>query len=326
MRIMTGAPLPEGANAVAMVEETRAADDGASVRIERRIQVGDFVRRPGRDVAAGDVIARTGAILTPAHLGLLASQAVTSVIVHPRPKVGVLSTGDELFDGRGPLPPGRIRDANRHTLLGLVQRASCQCVDLGIVGDDEDALVDALTHAAEDCDAIITSGGVSVGDFDIVRIVLERMSAGSMRWMQIAIRPAKPFAFGMLAGSGTPVFGLPGNPVSAMVSFELLARPALRLLAGHKVLHRPTLSAVAQDDVVRQPDGKLHLLRAWVTLDRGGVWRVSMAAGQESDQLHAMATANGLALLPDGRGVGAGDQVDVLLLDPDTLDNGTGSP
>jgi molybdenum cofactor synthesis domain-containing protein len=318
-RIMTGAPVPPGADAVCMVEETETASDGRSVVIGRELQPGAFVRHPGRDVAIGDVIAPEGTVLTPAHLGVLANQGALSVKVHPRPRVGVLSTGDELFSDTGPLPPGKIRDANRPALLALARREGWDAVDLGMVGDDEPALVELLTSAASSCDAIMTSGGVSVGDLDLVRVVLEKLSAGRMRWMQVAIRPAKPFAFGVLADSGTPVFGLPGNPVSAMVSFELFVRPALRRLEGHRTLHRPIVAATAEVDLHREPDGKLHLLRAHVYLDDPASWRVRTTGGQESHQLHAMSEANSLILLPNGGGVHAGERVDVLLIDPDRL-------
>jgi molybdenum cofactor synthesis domain-containing protein len=318
-RIMTGAPLPLGADAVCMVEETEAAPDGRSVVIGRELAPGAFVRQPGRDVAVGDVIAPGGTVLTPAHLGVLANQGAHTVNVHPRPRIGVLSTGDELFSGTGRLPPGKIRDANRHTLLALVRREGWDGVDLGIVGDDEGALVETLSSAASTCDAIMTSGGVSVGDLDLVRVVLEKLSAGKMRWMQVAIRPAKPFAFGVLAGSATPVFGLPGNPVSAMVSFELFVRPALRLLGGHRTLHRPLITATAEVDLHREADGKLHLLRGYLTPEVPASWRVRTMGGQESHQLHSMSEANSLILLPDGAGAHAGEPVTVLLIDPDRL-------
>jgi molybdenum cofactor synthesis domain-containing protein len=318
-RIMTGAPVPQGADAVCMVEETETASDGRSVVIERELQPGAFVRQPGRDVAIGDVIAPAGTVLTPAHLGVLANQGALRVKVHPRPRVGVLSTGDELFSGTGPLPPGKIRDANRHTLLALLRREGWDGVDLGIVGDDESSLVELLSSAASSCDAIMTSGGVSVGDLDLVRVVLEKLSAGKMRWMQVAIKPAKPFAFGVLADSTTPVFGLPGNPVSAMVSFELFVRPALRRLGGHRILHRSIVSATADVDLLREPDGKLHLVRAHVSLDDPASWHVRTTSGQESHQLHSMSEANSLILLPDGTGVHAGEPVSVLLIDPDRL-------
>jgi len=306
-----------------MIEETETAPDGRSVVIGRRLQRGDFVRQPGRDVAIGDAIAQAGTVLAPAHLGVLANQGALRVKVHPRPRIGVLSTGDELFSGTGPLPPGKIRDANRHTLLALVRREGWEGVDLGIVGDNEPALVELLSATASTCDAILTSGGVSVGDLDLVRVVLEKLSAGRMRWMQVAIRPAKPFAFGVLAESATPVFGLPGNPVSAMVSFELFVRPALRLMGGHRLLHRPIISATASMDLHRKADGKLHLLRAQLTLDDAASWHVRTTDGQESHQLHSMSEANSLILLPDGAGVDAGERVSVLLIDPDRLSSDT---
>ncbi|MGP0029803.1 MAG: gephyrin-like molybdotransferase Glp [Acidimicrobiales bacterium] len=318
-RIMTGAPLPAGADAVCMIEQTEAEPGGAGVTILRALERGDFVRQPGRDVAIGDVIVPAGCVLTPAHVGVLASQGLTRVVVHPRPTVGVLSTGDELSTDPGPLPPGKIRDANRHTLLALARREGWACVDLGLVGDDESALVDVLSRGGATCDAVVTSGGVSVGDLDLVRTVLEKLSSGSMRWMQVAIKPAKPFAFGLLAGSGTPVFALPGNPVSAMVSFELFVRPSLRLLGGHRSPLRPVVRAVSEEALPRQRDGKLHLLRARVTVDPEGRWRVRAGRGQESHQLHAMAEANALLLLPDGEGAPAGAAVDVLLLEADRL-------
>ncbi len=318
-RIMTGAPVPPGADAVCMVEETETAPDGRSVVIGRQLERGHYVRQPGRDVAIGDVIAPAGTVLTPAHLGVLANQGALRVGVHPRPRIGVLSTGDELFSGTGPLPPGKIRDANRRTLLALVRREGWDGIDLGIVGDDESALVELLSSATSQCDAILTSGGVSVGDLDLVRVVLEKLSAGKMRWMQVAIRPAKPFAFGVLADSATPVFGLPGNPVSAMVSYELFVRPALRLLGGHHVLHRPVISATTDVDLPRKADGKLHLLRAQLRLDNPDAWHVRTTGGQESHQLHSMSEANALILLPDGTGAQAGERVSVLLIDPDRL-------
>ncbi|MGH3578976.1 MAG: molybdopterin-binding protein, partial [Mycobacterium sp.] len=186
------------------------------------------------------------------------------------------------------------------------------------------ALGEALDLAGADCDAIVTSGGVSVGDLDIVKVVLEERSRGTMRWMQVAIRPAKPFAFGTLGGSHTPVFGLPGNPVSSMVSFELFVRPGVRRLAGHHRLDRTVVPATAESDLRRTPDGKTHFVRAVVRLDEGGRWRLRPMTGQDSHQLLAMADANSLAVLPDGEGIGAGGRVEALLTDPERL--GPGSP
>jgi molybdopterin molybdotransferase len=318
-RIMTGAPIPAGADAVCMLEDCRVEGDGEVVAIDHPVAEGEAVRRIGEDVVVGDVIADPGTVLTPGHVGVLANQGMADVVVHPRPRIGVLSTGDELASGPGPLGPGQIRDANRHTLLALVNRQGWAAVDLGKVGDDEEALSAVLDLAAVSCDAVITSGGVSVGDHDIVKVVLEKRSGGTMRWMQVAIRPAKPFAFGTLDGSGTPVFGLPGNPVSAMVSFELFVRPAVRRMGGHRQLERTVVPAVALADLRRRPDGKTHFVRARVSLDADGAWGVHPMIGQDSHQLRAMADANGLAVLPDGEGVTAGGRVEVLLIDPEQL-------
>ncbi|MGP8065382.1 MAG: molybdopterin-binding protein, partial [Acidimicrobiales bacterium] len=165
----------------------------------------------------------------------------------------------------------------------------------------------------------VTSGGVSVGDRDYVKTVLDKMTDGSMRWMQVAIKPAKPFAFGVLRATGTPVFGLPGNRVSAMVSFELFVRPALRKMAGHHRLDRPRLAAVADEDLRRVIDGKLHLARVVATLGDDGRVHVRSSGGQASHMLLGMARANALALLPDGDGARRGDRLQVMLLDAEGL-------
>ncbi len=316
VRIMTGAPIPDGADAVTMVELCEPRDDGATVVITTETPPGNFIRRPGHDVAIGQLLAEAGTPLRPAHLGVLAAQGFTNVAVHRRPRLGVLSTGDELFVGDGPLAPGTIRDANRHSLLGLIRQEGWEPVDLGVVPDDRGALLDAFGRAGESCDALITSGGVSVGDFDIVRIVLDDVSGDSMRWMQIAIRPAKPFAFGTLANTNLPVFGLPGNPVSAMVSFELLVRPAVRRMAGHATVFRPWVCATATADLARSRDGRVHFVRAVVSLDHRGRYLAHPLEGQESHQLSAMASANALLILPDGEGVGQGGSVRALLSNP----------
>jgi len=315
-RIMTGAPLPAGADAVSPLEDCRTDRDGAVVVVDHRVSTGAFVRWAGQDVAVGDTVLERGSVLTPGRIGVLATQGTRDVDVHPKPRVGVLSTGDELASGPGPLPSGKIRDANRHTLLALVRQEGWHAVDLGVTADDEDALVDALAEAQPRCDAIVTSGGVSVGDLDVVKVVLQRQSSGTMRWMQVAIRPAKPFAFGLLDGSGIPIFGLPGNPVSAMVSFELFVRPAGLQMAGHTALHRPVVAAIAQGDFRRRPDGKTHFLRSVATVDECGTWHIRPLAGQESHQLTAMAEANALAVIPDGDGAATGERIDVLLIDP----------
>jgi molybdopterin molybdotransferase len=310
IRIMTGAPMPDGADAVVMVERTRVEGDRVVVEVAKS---GEHVRLAGGDVDAGDLVFETGTLLTPAHLGVLASLDVHEVSCHPRPRVGVISTGDELV-ARGALEPGRIRDSNRPMLLALVEELGCEAVDGGIVGDDEPAITAAVERVAGTCDALLTSGAVSVGDYDYVKLVLERVAAdrgGLSLWAQVAIKPAKPLAFAMLGS--VPAFGLPGNPVSSRVSFELFARPALRKLAGRADVAAESVLATARSAMQRRADGKLHLDRVRVWLEDGR-YVCERAGAQASNVLSGMAAANGLALLGDGDGVGAGAEVRVLLL------------
>jgi len=312
MRIFTGAPMPDGADAVVMVERTERLDDGRRVAIGSEVAAGEAVRVAGDDLRVGDAVFEPGEVISPGHLGVLAGIGVTEVLVHPRPRVGVLSTGDELVEAGQPVGLGQIRDSNRATLLALVAQNGWQAVDLGLIRDDEAAITEAITDGAARCDAVLTSGGVSMGDIDLVKVVLDRI--GAMRWMQIAIRPAKPFAFGLVGERSTPVFGLPGNPVSSVVSFELLARPALRRLAGRADVLRPEVPAVAAEPFTRHPDGKVHFVRVVADRDAAGRLHVRSAGGQGSHHLTAMARADGLAVLPDGEGVAAGGEIRVLLL------------
>jgi molybdopterin molybdotransferase len=308
VRIMTGAPMPAGADAVVLVERT-AQLDGGRARIDITVEVGTAVRPAGDDLQPGDVIVDAGTVLTPAHLGLLATVGRSTVRVVRRPRVGVMSTGDELVVGDVELEPGQIRDSNRPTLLALVRQAGFDAVDLGVVRDDEAAITAAIEAATSTCDALITSGGVSMGDLDFVKVVLDRI--GDMRWMQVAIKPAKPLAFGTV--QGMPVFGLPGNPVSSAVSFELFARAGLRKLAGHSSLVRPAVQVVAGEDLDRRADGRTEFRRVVVSIESGR-YVARSAGGQGSHQLAALAAANALAVLPDGDGVRAQGEVDVILL------------
>lgn len=313
IRIMTGAPIPDGADAIVMVELT--ATDGDDVLVRHAATRGDHVRGAGGDLEAGAPVFVAGTRLQAAHLGVLASLDVHEVLVVPRARVGVMSTGDELVE-HGALAPGRIRDSNRPMLRAIVEASGCDAVDYGIVRDDETVITDAITRAVDECDALLTSGAVSMGDYDYVKVVLGKLAASransSFEWLQIAIKPAKPLAFAML--DGVPVFGLPGNPVSSRVSFELFARPALRQMMGRRDARPVPVRAVAASAMPRRPDGKVHLDRVIVRVEDGG-YRVERSGVQASNVLSGMAAANGLAVLPDGEGFAAGDEVDVYLLD-----------
>ncbi|HEY3671697.1 MAG TPA: gephyrin-like molybdotransferase Glp [Acidimicrobiia bacterium] len=320
IRIMTGAPMPDSADAIVMVERTtREGDDGVLVTLA--VEPGLHVRGAGGDLEAGDVVFEPGTVLTAARVGVLATVGARRVRAHPRVRVGVLSTGDELVDDSvqaGPLEPGKIRDSNRPMLLAQLADAGAEPLDLGSAHDDADVMTRTLADAVAQCDAVITSGGVSVGDFDYVSDALERIAgddttgASRVDWYQVAIKPAKPLCIGML--HGTPVFGLPGNPVSSFVSFELFARPALQMMMGHDRPFRREVLATAGSPLRRRVDGKLHLDRVVVDVVDGAFVATGVRS-QESNALASSAAANGFALLPDGEGVDTGDPVTVMLLD-----------
>jgi molybdenum cofactor synthesis domain-containing protein len=311
IRIMTGAPMPPGADAIVIVERT-ARDGADGVFVEASVSVGDHVRPAGGDLEAGAPVFASGTVLRAAHLGVLASAGAARVRVTRRARVGVLSTGDELVSPAtpGPLPPGTIRDSNRPMLLALVAEAGCEPVDLGTVADDEARTIAILEDATRRCDAVLTSGGVSMGEYDYVKVALERL--GSLHAHQVAIKPAKPLAFGFVRG--VPVFGLPGNPVSSLVSFECFARPALLARLGHPHRFRPEVPARAEHAFDRRRDGRLHLDRVCLRASDDG-FVASRTGNQASNALAASAAANGLARVPDGDGVPSGGSLRVLRLD-----------
>jgi len=309
VRIMTGAALPPGVDAVAMVEDSeRLGED--RVRISRSVPPGAAVRGVGEDVRRGETIFPAGTVVGPVVAGVLASVNAGQVRAVPAARVALVSTGDELVTDGRPLRPGQIRESNSRMLVPLLAAAGCVVDHLGTLPDDERILESTLRDAAATCDAVVTSGGVSMGDYDVVKAVLGRIA--DMRWMQVAIKPAKPFAFGLL--DGTPIFGLPGNPVSSLISFELLARPALRRMMGHRHLMRQGLVAVTDVDLRRQTDGKVHLVRVNGSFTDDGRYHVVPVGAQGSHQLAATALADALVVLPDGDGVPAGADVAVLML------------
>ena len=327
IRIMTGAPLPAGCDAVVMVEDTErlGQHDGVEqVRISRSVSVGAGVRARGSDVAEGATVMTAGTVVTPMVEGVLASINARTVRAYPAVRVGVVSTGDELVDDGSPLAPGQIRESNRTMLMRIVAECGAIPVDLGIVRDDEAVLENVLRAAVNDagnqhgCDVLVTSGGVSMGDYDVVKAVLGRIA--DMQWFQIAMKPAKPFAFGMLRrsdGRTVPIFGLPGNPVSSLMSFELLARPALRQMMGVPSIYRPSVRAIVDEDVTRQSDGKIHFDRVHARWGDDGRVHVSRTGPQGSHQLAATAAANAIMAVPDGTGVARGEEVTVTFLGPD---------
>jgi molybdopterin molybdotransferase len=319
IRIMTGAAMPDGADSIVPVENVDPAAPEGTVRVLQKPNLGDAVRPAGEDVQVGQQVFSSGEVLTPGHLGVLASVGRNTIRAHRKVRVGVLSTGDELIAPPTPLRVGQIRDSNRYTLLSLVEEVGAEPVDLGLARDSESEIREKVEAGLGSCDALVTSGGVSVGDFDFVKLVLDKLSSASeqpMRWMQINIKPAKPLAFGLIGAK--PVFGLPGNPVSCMVSFELFARPALRRMMGHAepTLQRKAIRAIAGEDLRRGPDGKTHFARVFGAFNDDGRLVVRSSGGQASNLLRTMALANALAILPDGPTIAAGAEVDVYLLGP----------
>ncbi len=305
VKIMTGAPIPEGMDTVVRVEDTVPSED--TVEILVRPELGTAVRLAAGDVQRGTLVFETGELLTPRHIGVLSAVGVATVPVYRRVSVAVLSTGDEV---RSPdvvdLRPGEIRDANRPMLVGLLSESGVDVVDFGIVGDDAKQLRTTLAAAADQCDAIITSGGVSMGEYDLVKQVLTEL--GGIELWKVAMQPAKPFAFGLINGS--PLFGLPGNPVSVFVAWEQFARPALLAMMGHRNLNRPRLSAVLSEDVETDPE-KTVFLR--VVVDGGPSLRsVRLAGGQASNVLSATARADAFAVVPRGvASMTAGESVEL---------------
>jgi molybdopterin molybdotransferase len=307
VRIMTGAPLPPGADAVIPVEQTRPAEGG--VDLLAPVTVGASVRHAGEDVRRGQQVLDAGAVLRPGELGLLASLGYARVPVHRRPVVAILSTGDELVDIDKHPGPGQIRNSNATMLAAQVLRAGAVPMLLGIARDTREA-VHAALDAGRHADLFISSGGVSVGDFDVVKqVIAER---GGVDFWRVNMRPGKPVAFGRI--DSVPFLGLPGNPVSAFVTFELFARPVLRKMAGHRMLLRRPIPMVV-DDRVPSAQGRRHYARALARWEGDG-WHATTTGAQESHLLRSTVAANALLVVPEnGRDLNAGDTAQALLLE-----------
>ena len=319
IRIMTGAPIPDGCDAIVMVEDSQRIGD-SEVMLTRTVKVGDSIRTAGSDIEKDACVFVAGTHISAMVEGVLAAMNAQKVLVYPRVRVGVLSTGDELVDDGSPLAMGQIRESNRTILCRLVEECGAQAIDLGIIRDDEALLEVVLREEVTRCDALISSGGVSMGDYDIVKAVLSRIA--DMEWFQVAMKPAKPFAFGTLRNAAqvdVPIFGLPGNPVSSLVSFELLARGALRTMMGFgSAANRPQVLAIVDEEVSRRPDGKVHFDRVFASWGNDGRVHVKRTGPQGSHQLSATASANALMIVPDGNGLAPGDSVVVTFLGPDS--------
>ena len=305
LRIMTGAPMPAGADTVYPQEVVEHG--GGRVRIGPMAK-GVNVRLRGEDVEAGGIVIEHGTVLRPQEIGLVASLGIWQVSVHRRPRVALLSTGDEVAEPGTPRRPGQIYDSNRFTLRGSIEQAGGEVLDLGIVPDARDELTARLREAAAMADAVVTSGGVSVGAHDLVKDVLAEL--GTIDFWQVAMQPGRPLAFGRLAG--TTFFGLPGNPVASLLAFMLFVRPALWKLAGRRRLFPPAWQAQAMEPL-RKRTGRREFKRG-ILAYRDARWEVRTTGPQGSGILSSMVAGNCLIVLEEDRGdVAAGE---IVMVEP----------
>ncbi len=321
MRIMTGAPLPAGADTVVRFEETsegaqsrEARTDHETVQILKAVKQGDNIRSAGEDIRKGEVVLPKGTIVRPAEVGVLASLGYKEVDVHRRPRVAILATGDELVGIDEPITPGKIRNSNEYTNAAAVLRTGGIPIQLGIARDNMADLTNKIrTGLDAGADLFITSAGVSVGDYDMVKDVLN--TEGAMQFWQVKMKPGKPLAFGVLHGKKpVPLLGLPGNPVSALMSFEVFARPAILTMLGKKQFARPSVRAVLLENVENSADRR-NFIR--VRVEKRGDDLVATTTGEQgSGILTSVSRANGLLIIPeDVKFVRAGENVDIRMLD-----------
>jgi molybdopterin molybdotransferase len=308
-RIMTGAPMPTGADAVVPVEDTESGTRD-EVRILKAVDPSSNVRSRGGDLLPGDVLVQAGVRMTARHVGSLASAGVNPV-VSDLPTVAVMSTGDEIVGySTRDLKPGAIRDSNRLLLRAALAELGVPIVDLGIVGDDPDLLRAAYRQAADQADVVLSTGGVSMGDYDFVKQVLGEL--GTVDFWKVAMQPGKPFAFGAI--NDVPLFGLPGNPVSTFVSFEQLVRPAiLHMMRASKILRSQIVGIMGED--VATNDAKTVFLRVLLAKDSDGSFVALQSGGQGSNMQSSLANADALAVVPVGTGsLSAGDEVTLEMI------------
>jgi len=326
IRIMTGAPMPKGADSVVQFENTdeeqrkKSSPDKpvTQVGIFEEIEAGKNIRLAGEDVKRGSVILKQGTTIRPAEIGVMASTGRAKVIVIRRPVVAVLSTGNELVEVGKPLPEGRIYNSNSYSIASLVKRYGGIPKILGIAKDDEKDLVSKLKDA-QDADMLLTTGGVSMGDYDMVKDILAR--DGKIVFWKVRVKPGKPLAFGKMKGTTKdgkpkeiPHLGLPGNATSCMVSFELFVRPALLKMMGKKKLDKPSVPAIIKDSV--KNDAGRRIYDRAITEKRDGHYIARLTGPQGSGILTSMALANSLVLIPEKvENVNKGDTVQALMLD-----------
>ena len=309
VRIMTGAPIPGGADTIVVQEVTRT--EAGRVIVPRGQRPGQNLRRAGEDLALGSVALPQGKRCGPAELGLIASLGIAEVVVRRALRVAFFSTGDELASIGKPLAPGEVYDSNRYTLFGALTRLGCDVLDMGVVQDDPATLEAAFREAASNADVILTSGGVSVGEADFIRELVNRM--GEVAFWKIDIKPGRPMAFGRVGGAW--LFGLPGNPVAVLVTFYQFVQDALLALSGVAPLPEPTLFEAESVEAIRKQPGRREFLRGQLSA-AGGRHRVQLAGAQGSGVLRSMSEANCFIVLPEDRGdVAAGEPVLVQLFD-----------
>jgi len=310
MRIMTGAPVPEGADSVIQVELTRAeGPNSAWVEILEAVPPGNNIRPAGEDMQRGQTVLRQGSEIGPWEIGVLATLGWASVPVIRRPHAAILGTGDEVIDVEEPLRPGKIRNSNSYLLEAAVRRAGAIPHRLGVARDTVESLREKFSEAAQ-YDLIITSGGVSVGDFDLVKDIMSEQ--GQINFWRINMRPGKPVAFGHI--SGVPLLGLPGNPVSAAVTFELFGRPVIRMMLGHTRLARPQVDVIVEDGISERAMRR-HYVRARVEW-RDGRFVARTTGNQGSHIMTSLLNVNALVIVPEGGvEVHPGDSAKAMMLD-----------
>lgn len=291
-RLMTGGPVPRGADAVVPVEYTEADGDYVALKVD--IVPGQHVRPAGQDIATGDLVLIAGQEIGPAEIGLLATMGRAEVRVHPRPTVALMATGDELVPLGEPLAPGHIRDSNSHAMAAAVRAAGFTAHSMGLIPDNIDALRRAILDGVGSADMVLTSGGVSMGTRDLIKPLLEEL--GVVHFGRVAVKPGKPLTYATVRD--VPVFGLPGFPVSSLVGFENVVRPALRIMAGHRRIMRPEIEVQLSHDIAHAPD-RTEYQRAVVTV-QDGIHVATTTGNQVSGRLKSLVGANALLRLPAG--------------------------